>query len=120
MAFSKSEEYTLTEQLLGDIGNWLRHPARQRIVRQLCVDMHLSVREIMRHHPLSGPTISQHLGLLVEGNYIKYAEGHPYIYYSVNREEIIKARELIMRYFDEVLEECGSVGGGGVMGGGGK
>ena len=88
MAFTKAHLYNELDLKASYFAKAISHPARIGIIRYLCKNGSCTVEELMELHPLSQPSVSQHLGILRRANLIVYKEVHPYTYYNVNKENV--------------------------------
>ena len=104
MAFSKADHYAPDEQMVGKYCRSVMHPARQRILKQLCKEGILNVKEIRKGHPIIQPTISNHLKILSDPPFVESNEQFPFTYYNMNRAEVLRARQMIIDFFDCLLE----------------
>ena len=102
MAFSKADHYEAEEQKMGHYSAAFMHPARQRILKQLKKEGMLTVLELNKQHPLSQPTLSEHLAGLRKAGLIKCDAAFPYSYYQIIMEEVARARKTMNAFFDEL------------------
>src|SRR5688572_9057572 len=86
MAFTKAHLYNDIDLRASLLARAISHPARIGILRQLSKQGVSTVEELLAMHPLSQPTISQHLKILRKAGLVSYKEVYPYCYYSLNKE----------------------------------
>ena len=104
MAFHKTNLYPLEDQILASYAMGFKHPARIAILRQLSEEHCCYVEQINQNHQLSQPAISGHLDILYgEAHFVQYRERFPYIFYSLDYEEIRKAEEFFHKIFRKLL-----------------
>lgn len=99
MAFSKAHIFNPHDYLFSLICHALSHPARILILRKLIKEGKCSVKQLKREVPLSGPTLSQHLRILLTMDIIHCEEQCPTVFYFFNHDlfetaTIIKSRLL--------------------------
>ncbi|AHB40142.1 TPA: ArsR family transcriptional regulator [candidate division WWE3 bacterium] len=63
----------------------LANRTRIKILKKLVDDEELSCQELMKHFPLSQPTLSHHFGKLIEGGILRVKKDGVSHYYSVNK-----------------------------------
>lgn len=100
MAFHKSYLYNDTDRQISFFARALGHPARLAIIRQLIHEGPCTVAMIVQFHPISQPTISQHLEFLRKLHLISFTEKFPHTYYSINAKQAIKLK----RYLNTFLK----------------
>jgi DNA-binding transcriptional ArsR family regulator len=103
MAFSKTTLYPKEPQLISGFAKALGHSARITILRQLShVEKH-TVEELQKEHPISQPTMSDHLRILRAAHIVHYREKFPFTYYWLNRENLALAEQYFSQFFQEIL-----------------
>lgn len=103
MGYSKSDRYPGSLQLISDCSRALGHPERLSIINLLVEHGALNVEEIIRNSPLSRPSVSNHLKVLREHDFIVPREVFPFIYYELN-ESIVKNEFLrIIRFYERLF-----------------
>ncbi|MEO6130892.1 MAG: helix-turn-helix transcriptional regulator [Saprospiraceae bacterium] len=100
MSFSKAHLYDKRDQQTSLFGKAFGHPARLKILRKLSRSGPCHVKELSKEHPLSQPTMSEHMEELREVAFVSFQEVFPYTIYTLERKEIEKARD----YFDELFK----------------
>jgi len=102
MAFSKADRY---RQECRDIHYYLRailHPARQEIIKKLRRSGECKVKDLSKNHPISKPTISDHLKLLRKAGIIDPREEYPYTYYTLNAKKLKEIKKTVTKFFDDL------------------
>ncbi len=105
MAFSKAKLYDKEEQITSGFAKAFGHPARTKILNQLCKDGPQSVQEIAKSHPLSKASMSKHLGILLTAQLITYKEIFPYVIYNVHKKNLIEAARRLNLFFTDLFKE---------------
>ena len=100
MAFSKADQYELTDQRSNELLKAISYPARQKILKQLNQQGRCNVKELSKNHPISKPAMSYHLEILRTAHLIIWEEKFPHTYYELNWEVIAEAKALFIHFFD--------------------
>lgn len=90
MAFTKAHLYEENDRLTSYFAMNIGHPARICILRKLHTSGSCIVEELMHAHPLSQPSISQHLKILRKAHLVDFVEIFPHTYYSINKKNYKK------------------------------
>lgn len=94
MSYAKKEGYAPAHVKCSFFALALTHPVRICIL-DLLHEKPMTHEEISRRVPLSESTVSHHLRILYERGLIRYAEQHPWIYYSLDEEGLrVMRREM--------------------------
>lgn len=93
MAFNKAHLYNKFDICTSHFMHAISHPARICIIRQLSKRGPCTVEELLVNHPLSQPTLSQHIEILRKANLVLYREEYPYVIYSINKVELRKLKK---------------------------
>jgi DNA-binding transcriptional ArsR family regulator len=99
MAFSKSILYPQELQLISHIAFPLSYPGRLRILLKLHTEGTLHVAEIAKDHPISAETLSGHLKILREAQFVTAEERYPYTYYTIQDKNILVAEKTLDSFF---------------------
>lgn len=99
MVKSKAPLYDPNDQLTSLYARCLGHPARTLLLKKLATDGPCTVQQLRKNHPISQPTISQHLKILSKANLITSYERFPYTYYSVIDSNLVKANTYLDTFF---------------------
>ena len=99
MAFSKNHLYPKKTQIVSEFSKAFAHSARIMIIEHLTLYGPCSVEELMKHHPLSQPAMSNHLEKLRKKHLVMYKEEHPRIIYWVDSRTI----KLVKKYWRSFL-----------------
>ena len=102
MGFSKAHLYDKEDQITSLFARAFGHPARLKILRKLKRDGPSSVEEISLYHPLSKPTMSEHLKILRTAHLITYKEKYPSIIYSLDGKNVTKAEAYLKLFFKSI------------------
>jgi len=102
MARSKANRYELECQILNHFFRAISHPARQKIIKKLCKDSPCRVKELLKNHPISRATFSDHLKVLIEAHMIFGKEDFPHTFYSLNKERLLEVKKIIKDFFDSL------------------
>lgn len=102
MAFSKAKLYDEEDQIIAGFFKAFSHPARIKIIRKLCKDGPCRVDELAKSHPVSGPTVSDHLEILRETQLVRYLEKYPYTFYSIDLENLKVAQKYFNSFFESL------------------
>src|SRR6187401_1656187 len=95
MAFSKNYLYDPKDQSISNFARALGHSARMNILLQLLFTGPCSVAELRSMHPLSQPSLSQHLRILRKAHLVTCKEKFPYTYYDLDKKNFLKLRKLL-------------------------
>jgi len=104
MAFSKQNLYPENTQLTSSLFKALSFPGRLEILEKLLSEGPLCVQDIAKGHPISRETLSGHLKILRKVQLIIAEERFPYTFYSVHKENLLKAIEIMIDYFNKLKE----------------
>lgn len=99
MAFSKFNLYPQDLQLVSHIAFPLSYPGRLRILLKLHTEGTLHVAEIAKDHPISAKTLSEHLKILREAQFVTAEESYPYTYYTIHEKNMMLAEESLNTFF---------------------
>jgi len=102
MAFSKARLYSRKSRIIAIFFRIFSHPTRQEILLKLAKDGSCTVQELSKDHPISGPTMSEHLEQLRSVNFVSYEEKFPHIEYKLELKYILKAKEYMVDYFERL------------------
>jgi len=100
MGATKSEEFTLKDNLIAKYTKALAHPARIAILRLLIQKQACICGEIVDELPLSQSTVSQHLKELKQAGLIKGDIEGATVCYCIDEKEWKIAKERISQLFD--------------------
>lgn len=100
MGVTKSEEFTLKDNLIANYAKALAHPARIAILRFLIQKQSCICGDIVDELPLSQSTVSQHLKELKEAGLIKGDITGAKVCYCIDEKEWKKAKERMDQLFD--------------------
>lgn len=103
MAFSKQHLYDPNDQITSQFFKALNYPARLLILRQLHEKDEICVQEMAEKHPLSDEAFSEHLKILRIMHFVHGRESFPYTFYSMQENNVEKARDFMISYFKEIL-----------------
>ncbi len=104
MAFSKKDRFNLFPQLVADMSKPLGHPARVQVIMYLLHHGDSCFSEFLTFLPLSRPTISQHLRLLLRSNLVLVHEKFPHTYYSVNMMQLQKHMVVMLEFLMQMRQ----------------
>jgi DNA-binding transcriptional ArsR family regulator len=90
-------DVTPDERWLSDIFSALGNPVRLRILRHLANEACVCGK-IVELLPLAQSTVSQHLKVLRTAGLIKGIVDGPYTCYCVDREQIVRLKELVAQF----------------------
>lgn len=79
--------------------NALGDPTRQDILRLFQSQEEYCANDVAKQFKLSRPTISHHLNLLKRSKILTARKEGKEVYYSFNKEYVIKNLELLIKYF---------------------
>ena len=99
-AFSKAPLYDEEDRITSEFAFALSHPARLRIIRQLATYGPSNVHSLQKKHPISQPSLSQHLEILRNAGLVNCKEKFPYTIYSLNGKNLTLAETYLKRFFD--------------------
>ena len=99
-AFSKAPLYDEVDRITSEFAFALSHPARLRIIRQLIDSGPSKVHLLQKNHPISQPSLSQHLEILRNVGLVNYKEKFPFTIYSLNGKNLTLAETYLKRFFD--------------------
>ena len=99
-AFSKAPLYDDVDRITSEFAFALSHPARLRIIRQLASYGPSKVHILQKNHPISQPSLSQHLEILRNAGLVNCKEKFPFIIYSLNGKNLTLAETYLNRFFD--------------------
>ena len=100
MGVTKSEEFTLKDNVMSNYAKALAHPARIAILRFLIQKQSCICGDIVDELPLSQSTVSQHLKGLKEAGLIKGDITGAKVCYCIDEKEWKKAKERMDQLFD--------------------
>lgn len=109
MGTSKSEEFSLKDNILAKYAKALSHPARVAIIRLIIQKQACICGELVDELPLSQSTVSQHLKELKEAGLIKGEISGPKTCYCIDEEAWSQAQERIAELFvsfEESRKKC--------------
>jgi len=99
MAFSKAYLYPEEKQITSAFFKALSHAARLQILEQLELEGPLSVKAIKEKHHLSNEALSDHFEILRKAGLVTCYERFPHTYYEINKENLSKARQYMVKFF---------------------
>lgn len=100
MGFSKTEEFTKTQNELAALAKALGHPARIAIVQYLIKTRVCVCGDIVDELPLSQSTVSQHLKELKKVGLIKGNIEGPSVCYCIDEKVWNRAKKMIGELFE--------------------
>ncbi len=103
MGLSKSEEFTLRDNIISKYAKALSHPARVAIIHLLLKKQTCVCGDIVDELPLSQSTVSQHLKELKEAGLIQGEISGTKVCYCINSVEWEKAKASINHFFSTPL-----------------
>ena len=104
MGVTKSEEFTLKDNLIANYAKALAHPARIAILRFLIQKQSCICGDIVDELPLSQSTVSQHLKELKQTGLIQGDIEGAKVCYCIDEKEWKKAKERMDQLFDSYKE----------------
>lgn len=104
MGVTKSEEFTLKDNLIANYAKALAHPARIAILRFLIQKQSCICGDIVDELPLSQSTVSQHLKELKQSGLIQGDIEGAKVCYCIDEKEWKKAKERMDQLFDSYKE----------------
>lgn len=104
MGTSKSEEFSVKDNILAKYAKALSHPARVAIIRLIIQKQACICGELVDELPLSQSTVSQHLKELKEAGLIKGEISGPKTCYCIDEEVWNEALERITELFGSYAE----------------
>lgn len=102
MAYSKSDQFTSSEQQTAVVAKALSHPARVAIMKVLAKYHSCLCGEIVAELPLSQSTVSQHLKELKSAGLIRGRQDGPSVTYSINQEVLVDADQRMSKFFRKI------------------
>jgi|WetSurMetagenome_2_1015567.scaffolds.fasta_scaffold392243_1 DNA-binding transcriptional ArsR family regulator len=99
MAFSKQTHYKEESQITSGFAKALGFAGRIEILIKLEEEGPLRVQAIAKGHPICMETLSGHLKILREAHLVIAEERYPYTFYRVHEKNMIKAKEMLLRFF---------------------
>jgi len=99
MAFSKHSLYSQELQIISGFAKALNFPGRLEILIRLELEGPLTVQQLAKGHPICMETVSGHLKILRKFHLVIAEERYPYTFYSVHKKNMMKAREMLARFF---------------------
>jgi len=102
MAFPRSHLYNDRDQKTSFFFKALGHPARLKIIRKLKRDGPCTVNVLHKWHPISLPSLSQHIGILRRAHILDFKEKYPYTYYSLNPKNYQKVKHILKSFLEEM------------------
>lgn len=101
MGSSKTENFSARHNKQAILIKAVSHPARIAIIEHLVKVDSCFCGELVRHLPLSQPTVSQHLKELRDVDLVKFAIRGNSTEYSLN----VQGLEKLLRYFNGLYEK---------------
>jgi DNA-binding transcriptional ArsR family regulator len=101
MAMSKSHLYPEDLRIVCSFAKAIGHPARAQIIRQLQMQGSCSVEELQKDHPITPPSLSDHLKILRKSQLVTCREKYPHTFYKAERRKIKEAKKCLEAYFHE-------------------
>lgn len=108
MAFSKQNLYRPEFQIAGSFFKALSYSGRLEILFKLYAKGPLCVQDLAIGHPISREAISCHLKILRIAGFIIAEERFPYTFYSVDENNMNKAEEVLINFFNQLKKQGGS------------
>ena len=105
MGLSKSDEFSLRDNVLASFAKALSHPARVAIVRLLIKKNSCVCGDIVDELPLSQSTVSQHLKELKESGIIKGEISGPKTCYCIDEKNWEQMQKLWVGFYDSFTPE---------------
>ncbi len=102
MAFTRSHLYPAAEQLISHFARAISHPARVCIIQELYKNGPCTVENLMKLHPISQPSLSQHLAILRKMQLLHFKEQFPYTYYSLNFENLRRIKHEMKLFLKKI------------------
>ena len=106
MGFSKTEDYTKSQNELAAIAKALGHPARIAILQFLANKKSCVCGDIVDELPLSQSTVSQHLKELKKVGLIKGEIEGPSVCYCLDEKTVLKASKILGDLLTAVSRSC--------------
>ena len=94
--FKHIDAYSRQIEPILELLNALNDPTRQNIIMIFQTKKEYCVNDITKHFSLSRPTISHHLNLMRRSKILSTRKEGKEIYYSFNKEYVIKNLELLI------------------------
>jgi DNA-binding transcriptional ArsR family regulator len=91
MSFAKTQLFSQEHQLIAFYARALCHPARIIIIKELFHQQEMNVSELTKILPLSRSSVSQHLQILRNYDFVSYIEDYPIIFYRLKKKNVRKA-----------------------------
>ena len=104
MAYSKAEEFKVTDQSLAEFARALAHPARIAILRTLANRKQCICGEIVEVLPLAQSTVSQHLKALREAGLITGEIDGPRLCYCLDAQAVQKLATTLEKFVSQLRE----------------
>ena len=101
MAFSKNYLYDPKDQTISKFTRALGHSARLNILFQLLMTGPCTVTDLRSLHPISQPSLSQHLEILRDVHLVTCKEKFPYTYYDLDKKNFLKLRKLLKAFLNK-------------------
>ena len=102
MAFTKAHLYAENDQITSHLAKAIFHPARIQIIRKLHKHGTCTVEDLSELHPITQPSISQHLRILRKVHLVTCIEKFPYTYYSLDKEMFRKFKKHLMIFLKTI------------------
>ena len=102
MAHSKADHYEKEFQLISEFLKAISYPGRQKIIKKLRFEGTLTVKQLRKNHPISGPAFSGHLRILVKARFVLWKEEFPYTYYTLDLERLREVKKLVYDFFESL------------------
>lgn len=110
MAYSKKQEFSISEIKASEIAKALSHPARVAILKYLSEQKFCICNDLVEHLPLSQSTVSQHLKELKNAGLIHGEIDGPRVCYCIDKENWKTAKnifaDLFKMNFESMKNKC--------------
>ena len=78
------------------------HPARILVIRSLLRHGPQTVEQLLKQHPISKPSLSQHLAILRNARLLEWKEKFPYTIYSIKKEALAGVKKEMKAFFQSL------------------
>lgn len=106
MGFSKTDNFTKSQNDLASVAKALGHPARIAILQFLASRKSCICGDIVDELPLSQSTVSQHLKELKKVGLIKGEIDGPSVCYYLDEKTVLKARKILGDLLERATKGC--------------
>lgn len=106
MGFSKTDNFTKSQNDLASVAKALGHPARIAILQFLASRKSCICGDIVEELPLSQSTVSQHLKELKKVGLIKGEIDGPSVCYCLDEKTVLKAKKILGDLLERATKGC--------------